>query len=323
MQSELRPGSPTADALKGSKQSAFKRLDKMPAGEVFYIGMNMSPAMVKSLGSMMTGMVADPDAKGGKALAEAVNEWAKTGPSQSVAAMKYPLAGVSVAKSADPDKTLAAAIKMFKAMGAGGAYQNANLKKKPEIKEKAEKYKDIEFTSVHMVFDWDKTMAATGGQQLPAAAKKAMVQGMKKLMGESLNTWVGSDGKEIVQVYGKDWAAAKKLLDQYFEGTDAVGADKAFVARRKELPHEATFLMEMDVIQYGAAILDFMKPMLAASAPGVAANIPNPVKGTPGYIGMAVTLSPDAAALTLSSHRTRSSRSIKTTFRRCCRKASK
>jgi hypothetical protein len=294
MQSEVRAGSPTADALKGSKQSAFKNLAKMPAGEVFYVGMEISPNMAKSLGSMMTGLTADPDSKGAKAMAEALSEWSKSAPSESIGGVKYPLSGVQVAKSADPGKTLAASLKMFKAMGAEGAFQNAHFKGKPEVKEKAEKYMAIDFASIHMVFDWEKTMAdAGGGKEMPEAMKKQMVEGMKKLIGDSLNSWIGTDGKQIIQVFAKDWGSAEKLLDQYFKGANTVGDEKAFAAARKEMPAEATFLMEIDAVQYTAVILDFVKPLIETAAPAVAAKFPAPIKGTPGYIGMAVTLTPE------------------------------
>jgi len=299
MQSELRPGSATSDALKGSKQSAFKQLAKMPAGEVFYVGMEISPAMAKSLGSMMTGLTADPDSEGAKAMAEAFSQWSKSPPSESIGGVKYPLSGVQIAKSADPEKTLATSLKMYRAMGAEGAFQNAHFKEKPQVKEKAEKYMGIDFTSVHMVFDWEKSMEAASGKEMPEAMKKQMIEGMKKLMGDSLNSWIGTDGKEIIQVFAKDWDEAEKLLDQYFKGVDTVGKDKAFAAARKGLPAEATFLMEMDVVQYTAVILDFIKPIMEASAPQVAANFPKPVKGAPGYVGMAVTLSPERGGFDL------------------------
>jgi hypothetical protein len=233
-------------------------------------------------------------------MAEAFSEWSKSAPSESIGGVKYPLSGVQVARSADPEKTLAASLKMYKAMGAEGAFQNAHFKEKPQVKEKAEKYGNIDFASVHMVFDWEKTMEAAGvGKGGPGPDTKQMVEGMKKLMGESLNTWVGTDGKEIIQVFAKDWEGAEKLLDQYSNGKDTVGEDKAFAAARKGLPAEATFLMEIDVVQYTAVILDFIKPIIEASAPPLAANFPKPVKGAPGYVGMAVTLSPERGGFDL------------------------
>jgi hypothetical protein len=298
MQSEVRAGSPTADALKGSKQSAFKDLAKLPAGEVFYVGMETSPNMAKSLGSMMTGLTADPDSKGAKAMAEAFSEWSKSAPSESIGGLKYPLSGVQLAKSADPEKTLAASLKMFKAMGAEGAFQNAHFKEKPEVKEKAEKYKDIDFASIHMVFDWEKSLeAAGGGKDMPEAMKKQMVEGMKKLMGDSLNSWIGTDGKQIIQVFAKDWESAEKLLDQYFKGANTIGDEKAFAAARKEMPAEATFLMEIDAVQYTAVILDFVRPLVEASPLG--AKVPKAPKGTPAYLGVAVTLTPERGGFDL------------------------
>ena len=300
MQSEVRAGSPTADALKGSKQSAFKDLGKMPAGEVFYVGMEISPDMAKSLGSMLTGLTADPNSEGAKTMVEAFNEWSKSGLSESLGGLKYPLSGVQIAKSADPEKTVAASLKMFKAMGAEGGFQNAHFKEKPQVKEKAEKYNGIDFTSIHMVFDWEKSMeAATGGKEMPEAMKKQMVEGMKKLMGDSVNCWIGTDGKEIIQVFAKDWTSAEKLLDQYSKGADTVADDKAFAVSRKELPAEATFLMEIDAIQYTAVILDFVKPLIEVSAPQAAAKFPAPIKGTPGYVGVAVTLTPERGGFDL------------------------
>jgi hypothetical protein len=299
-QSEVRPGSPTADLLKGSKQSAFKDLAKLPAGEVFYTGMEISPVLVKSLGTMMLGLSSDPDSKGAKAMAEAFDEWSKSAPFESIGAFRYPVSGVQVQKSAEPEKALAASIKMLKAMGAEGGFQNVYFKEKPVIKEKAEKYKDIDFTSIHMVFDLEKAMAAgSGGKEMPEAMKKQMAEAMKKLMGESLNSWIGTDGKAVVQVMAKDWESAEKLLDQYFKGADTVGDEKAFAAVRKELPAEATFLMQIDAVQYAAVMLDFIKPIIEASGAPLPAKFPTPVKGTPGYLGVAVTLAPDRGGFDL------------------------
>jgi len=294
-QSEVRAGSPTADLLKGSKQSAFTDLAKLPAGQVFYTGMEISPVFLKSLGSMMLGLTADPDSKGAKDMAAAFDAWSKTGATESIGAVSYPISGVYVMKAAEPEKAVAASIQMLKAMGAEGGFQNVYFKEKPTVKEKAEKYKDIDFTSIHMVFDLEKTMSAggAGGKEMPEAMKKQMAEGMKKLMGESLNSWIGTDGKEIVQVMAKDWKSAEKLLDQYFKGADTAGADKAFAAVRKELPPEATFLMQIDAVQYVAVILDFVKPLIEASAPPLAAKFPKPIKGTPAYLGVAVTLTPE------------------------------
>ena len=179
---------------------------------------------------------------------------------------------------------------MLQAMGSEGGFMNVYFKDKPEIKPNAEKYGAVSFTSVHMVWDLDKTMAAAGAQ-LPDAFKKQMAEGMKKLMGEDLNVWIGTDGKAVIEVTGKDWESAQKTLDQYFKGQGAVGDDKAFTAARKLLPKQASVVVLVDVVQYAGDILDFITPLLQSSgAPGLPAKFPKPVKDKPGFAGFAVSL---------------------------------
>ena len=47
---------------------------------------------------------------------------------------------------------------------------------------------------------------------------KQMADAMKKMMGEGVNSWFGSDGKVYVQVTAKDWEAARRQLDEYLDG---------------------------------------------------------------------------------------------------------
>ncbi|HVS35132.1 MAG TPA: hypothetical protein VMS17_06085 [Gemmataceae bacterium] len=293
---DLRTGTPTADLLKTAKTSPFPDLGRLPAGQVFYSGMELDPTLLKFAGSVLTGLSADPNAKGAKEFQEAFDEWIKAGPSQALGSVTYPVAGVSVMKCSDPDKAAAAAIKMLQAMGTEGGFQNVYLKDKPEIKPNAEKMGNISFTSVHMVWDLDKSMGAAGAQ-LPDALRTKMVEGMKKLMGDDLNAWIGVGNGTVVQVTGKDWDSAKKALDQFSKGQGGVGDDKAFAAVRKQLPEQASVVMEIDVVQYVGDLLDFITPVLQGSgAPGVPAKFPKAVKDQPGFAGFALTLRPDGAA---------------------------
>ena len=121
---------------------------------------------------------------------------------------------------------------------------------------------------------------------------------MRKMMGEGTTTWLGSDGKEVVQVTAKDWDAAKELLDQYYKGQDRAGDDKAFAAARKELPAKATVVELIDVMQYAKLIIDVVKPALgAAGTKAPVLNLPAAVKGQPSYIGVAATLEGDSAGM--------------------------
>ena len=293
----VRSGTPTADLLKTAKTGSFAELAKMPAGNVFYIGMELDPTLLKFAGSLLTGLAADPDAKGAKEFLEAFDDWIKAGPSESLGAASYPIAGVTVLKCADPEKAVAANIKMLQAMGTEGGFQNVYFKDKPEVKPNAEKYGAISFTSIHMVWDLEKTMSAGGAAQLPDALKKQMVEGMKKLMGEELNSWIGVDGKSVINVMGKDWESAKKTLNQYTKDQGAIGDDKGFTAVRKELPEQASVVAVMDVVQYAGDLLDFATPILQASGAPLPAKFPKAVKDKPGFAGFAITLRSDGVAL--------------------------
>ena len=312
---EVRPGcvalhyevgfqadSKTAGLFKDSKLGAFKDLEKLPAGQFVYVGMSISPALTKLIGPLMHGLAADPDSKGGKDLAEAFEQWLKAGPTEQVVSSAMPPAGVSILKCAEPKKAVKAAVQMLEAQGEEGGLLSAFLKGKPEVKPDAEKYQDVDFTYIHMEFDFDKL---TSGMEIPEAMRKQQRELMQKMMGEGMTAWLGTDGKEVVQVTAKDWDAAKKLLDQYYKGENTVGDDKAFVTARKELPAEATVVELIDVIQYANLMIDILKPAmealaLASTAEGTKApvlKLPEPVKGQPSYIGFAATLEGDSASM--------------------------
>jgi hypothetical protein len=296
---EFRASTPTTDLLKGSKTVAFKDLGKLPAGDVFYAGMVIGPSLTKLFTSIMAAMASDPNAKGGKAMVEAYEAWAKAGPTEVLSAVTYPTAGVSVTKADDPAKLMEASVKVLTVMGEEGAFPNVYFKDKPEIKPNAQKYHDISFTSIHMVWDLDKMLSASSAQ-LPEAARKQMTEAMKKMMGEEMNAWIGADGKSVIQVTAKDWDSAQKVLDQYFKGEGGAGDDKSFAAVRKALPEQASVVALIDVVQAVGDILDFVKPILDASGAPVPNKFPKPIKGKPGFIGFAITLEPDRCGCDLS-----------------------
>jgi hypothetical protein len=291
----LRPGSATADLLKGSKATAFKDLGKLPAGELYYVGMNTSPALAKLSSQFLLGMAGDPDGKGAKALAEAAEEFYKSDPGEIVAGFNFPPAGLSVMTPAAPEKLVALQLRMYQAMSGGDTFRESFLKGKPEVKEKAIKYKNFELNSAHFVFDFDKWFLPKGpGGDLPEAERKRMVEFMKKLVGEEMNVWFGTDGKAVVQVTAKDFSTAQALLDQFTKGSGGAGDDKGFADVRKELPAEATMLGLIDAVGYANFVADMMRASFAGPAPpGGGPKVPPPIQGRTAYVGFAATLDPE------------------------------
>jgi hypothetical protein len=295
VEDEWRPGSATADLLKGSKATAFKDLGKLPPGELYYLGMNTSPALAKLSGQFLLAMIGEPEGKQAKALVEAVEEFYKSDPGEVVAGFNLPPAGLSVMTPAAPEKLVAAQLKMYQAMTAGDSLLNMFFKGKPEVKEKVVKYKNFELNSAHFVWDFEKWVPPTGpgGRDLPEKERKRMAEFMKKVVGDEVNVWFGTDGKTVVQVTAKDFPTAQALLDQYTKGAGGAGDDKGFADVRKELPAEATVLVLIDAVGYANFVADMMRASFAETAPPGGPKVPPPIQGKTAYVGFAVTLDPE------------------------------
>jgi hypothetical protein len=249
--------------------------------------------MAKFAGRAMLGLAKDPDAKEAKELAEAMEEFYKSNPGETVGAANVPPSGVQFWYSPAPDKTIAAQLKMFKAFGGGDAFQNVYFKNKPKVEEKTVKYRNYELNSVHFVWDIEKTLANTkpNGQEMPEAMRKQMADVLKRLMGDELNVWFGTDGKNVIQVTAKDFGAAQKMLDQYFKGESPAADDKSFAETRKDAPAETTLLMLIDAVQYSNVIVEVMRPFMEAQAVGM--KLPPPIKGKSGFLALSAELSPE------------------------------
>jgi hypothetical protein len=300
-QTEIKPGSETAKALAGAKPNAFAGLGRMPAGQLYYSGFQTGPALYKALGPVMFGAMAANDPAAAKKMQAATDELMKAGPGGRIDGFSLPPSGVQVYQYKDPARAVEAQFQLLQALGSGATLQSGMLKEKPVIKKNARKYRDIEMTWAHVVWDLEKMAEASGAGAgaLPEEARKQLADGMKKLMGSEMNLWFGSDGKEVIQVVAKDWEAAEKLLDQYFNRQKTVGDVAAFRRARKELPAEATLVMLFDVVQYAAAVLDFVKPLLGGAMP-LPPNFPAaPDKAKPTYMGIAATAVPERASFDL------------------------
>jgi hypothetical protein len=299
LQTELRADTPTAKALAGARQSAFKGMDGLPSGQLIYVGMEANKWIMAVSSEMTFGASTDAASKEGKALRAAIDELVAADPGTILSAYSLPMRGVQVSHFGDAAKAFDAQTKLLQALGSGTAYGGGFLKGKPTITPKAEKFKDIEFTHVEMKWDPEKIAEAggPGGVALSDEMKKQLGEAFKKMMGEGVNTWVGTDGKAVLQITAKDWADARKLLEDHFNGTGTAGSTAAFRDVRKELPAEATVVTLIDFVRYAGIILDFAKPIIENSVP-LPLKIPSAPANAPAtYSGAAITLKGDRAGL--------------------------
>jgi hypothetical protein len=294
VQSDLRNGSTTSAELKGLKLSAFEGLDRLLPGEVVYTGLQTSTRMLEALGGLMLGA----SGQEGKAFSQALELLAKAGPGTRVDSSALPVSGVQVWHFEDPKKAVAAEVKLFEAAQAGSGLQGGIVKEKPEIKRSARKYGDFDLNAVELTWDLDK-MAEQGSRELPEEIKKHLVEGMKSLVGEKLGVWFGTDGKVLLQVTAPDWDKASELLDRYFKGNKTAGDVAAFRNVRKELPAEANMIFLMDLVRYGVAIVDMIKPMFGGLLPLPPGYPAKPGKDAATYVGAAVALQAERGSVDL------------------------
>jgi hypothetical protein len=299
-ETELRPGTATSKALKDSKPARFDTLGLLPAGNMFYTAAEYSPELMRVINSLALSSV-DLDTKEGKALKAALEEVEKAPQRSKVEGMNLPPSGLQVWTARDPVKTLEAQLKVLEALSSGATFSSGIVKDKPEVKKDAQKYKDISFTSVKINFDLEKMAEAFGaGNEIPAALKKQIADGLKELLGESVHTWVGTDGKLGFQVTAKDWAGAQKILDGYFKEEKTLAGQAGFRTIRKDLPEEANFLLLVDLVRYASSIIELMKPLIQGQGVQIPANYPAALpKDRYSYMGFGVILTPERASLDL------------------------
>lgn len=286
---EVRKDTATGKFLGQNQVSTFKELDRLPAGQLIYTGVQTSPTLFQTLGGLIQGVTANLDGKEMKDVKQALEQLGKADPKSLVGSASLPPAGVQVWSYAEPAKALAAQIKLIEGLTGGHTYVGGLLKEKPVIKAKARKYGDVEFTSVKLVWDPEK-MVEQSGATLTEDQKKAFVESMRKMMGDEAHSWYGSDGKHLLQVTAPDWSAAEKLLDDYSKGQSAIGKVAAFRDVRKELPAEATILAQFDLARYVGVMVNYVKPILPPQAQLPAKYPPAIPKDRLSFAGMAITM---------------------------------
>jgi hypothetical protein len=291
LETELRDGTATAKAIEGNKLSPFKGMDGLPSDQLIYSCLESNKWLTSSLGRMTFGTSIDPDSKEGKALQAAIDEMVKADPGTLVSGFNIPMQGVKITHYGDPSKGLDSELKMLGALLSGASYSGGLLKEKPKVTPKAQKYGDFEFTGVELKWDLEKMSRDAGGSTpLPDEVKKQIAEGLRRFLGEKQTTWIGTDGKVVLQVTASDWAAAEKLLDNYAKGTHSAGTLAAYRDIRKELPAEASAIALVDVVRGVGVILEFTKPILENVIP-VPVKLPAaPANVASSYSGGALTL---------------------------------
>jgi hypothetical protein len=259
-----------------------ENLGGLAAGRLAYMGMRLDSELTRFVLRYQFGAV------GGQGEArKAMADLLKAGPQTLIGESSMPPEGVQVTTYADPDKAVAASLKLYGAFKDGQTFASLPIKGKPTVKADAEEYKGFKLNHVSMTFDLEKMgeNLPQGGADLAAAMKKAFG-------GDTMKIWYGTDGKVVVQVTARDWERARKLLDQYLDGRNTAGQQKAFQTTLQNLPEQTSMVTLKDLPQYLQAVTEMIGPMFKGQ--GLPINIPTlkAPKGRYSYLGLAVTMQP-------------------------------
>jgi hypothetical protein len=297
LMAQFLPKTETSNFLSTLKLNKLDELGALPSGQMSYSAMRLDPKVAKSLMSLLEGAGADDDDdKIKKAIEEALEGLNDAGLESTISASSMPAATLEVSQYKNPEKAVSASLKLMQALGKSSSFQNVPLKSKPEIKEGAETFGKFKLHAVKLSFDMEKALA-----ELPEGIKEATKASMLRMLGgETVNVWMGTDGKNVVSVTAKDWKTAKGLLEQYADGAKSVAKDESYLLTRKNLPTESTMVTLFDGAQLVFMILDMFKE-IAQAVPGFPGALPElkPVEGKPAYLGFSLSLKPEHAGIDL------------------------
>ncbi len=291
---------PSAKLLAKEQPTPLDRLGSLPKGQAFYAAGRLTPQLSQAAQGLAPDFaVGEGEEKAAAAIEKYADLSAAARGEGWISAGSGPKGSLQVSFPADPAKLVEAQVKVLKNLPADGRYQNVVLKERPELKEGERAHRGFTLDRVTLIPDFE----ATAGNIPDENVRKAAIESMRKLVGDKTTYWFGTDGKRFVQVAGKDWDAAGKLLDAYLDGKE-VGADETFQAVRKQLPAEASQVMIAEVGATVASFGGYVKSVAEAmpGLPGLDVPELKPAPGSaPAYVGAAVVLKPGSAGLTVTA----------------------
>lgn len=293
VQAQFADDTASAKLLQAESPGPLADLGRLPAGLTSYAGWKFGKRFVQVTRGLMADAEfapADDDEKGNAAVKKRQAELTAAGPRGEVAGVGREANSLTVTNYADPKKAVAALLGCYEAMAAGGRVKGAVLKDAPKVTAEAREHAGFTFAEVKLAFDFEATV-----KDLPDGAKETTLAQLKRTLSEQTTVWVGTDGKAVVQVIAKDWAAATAALDGYLDNKKSVGAVDGFKQARRQLPADATLLMMVNVGEVATMLLDTFRAMGDAMSNLPAIKKLKPLTGPPAFIGLAVALAGDTA----------------------------
>lgn len=278
----VKPGPDVAKAIASGRAGSAQELGRMPADAAFFVSMNMDGKALAEQGqSLWMGML-ESMAPGSAELKRAREQFRDLGPIEAVGAgtLVKGMRGLNVYKVGDPKAYLAATRAMMRALKPGPG--SVSFYKDITIEEGVQTHRGFRFDHMVATFDRDKLAA-----QNPGGA------GFQDSLGDSMKSWLGTDGQRMIQVMAPSWDDAKAQLDAFLDGKATIGATAGYKSLRSRLPEQSSMLMIMGA----QGLVRMIAAQLQAAAGAGKDAKPAPadaLAGEPALFGFSLTPRPPA-----------------------------
>jgi hypothetical protein len=295
LQAQFAEDTTSVKLLKAETPGPQSDVAKLPAGLNSYSGSSFGKKIIETVHGLSPEFApADDDEKGNEAIEKLQKELLAAGLKSDVSASGAPDVALNVATYTDPKKAVAATIGCYEAMSAGGRIQSVVLKDAPKTFANARKYKGFTFTEVRLSYDFEATV-----RDLPENLRENTLAQIKRTVGEKMLVWIGTDGKSVVELSGKNWDTASSALERFFEGKEPLGDTDGYKLTRKNLPADASLLMMFETAETLTMLLDTLRALEGTIPDFPKIGKIKPLKGDHTFIGVAVTLKGDTASANL------------------------
>jgi hypothetical protein len=285
----IAPDSKTGAFLQGAKPSALPELASLPGGQMMYQVIQADSNLYRRLLPLMQGFLAEGDDQRAKAMQAALKLLADANPRTLAQGADLRGDGLMVTHYENLNKAAEAHLKLFQLLKEAEGFRFMPLKK-VAVKPNDRTHRNFRLHSAEMAWDLEQMLGRQPGG-------KEMVDAMKKLVGEGMQIWFGTDGKVFVQVSARDWETARGYLDQFLDGNSGIGQQPAYRQTRQQLPEQASMVMLMNLPKYFQVMSDYVQAIMSATGFGGNRPVPPARMGEAFYAGVAVTVQAEQVSL--------------------------
>jgi hypothetical protein len=271
-----KPGTKAGKFLAELKPAGTEGLAKLPADLGTYTFFNMDAALAQQFQAMSTSLIS-ADGKPTPGTEQAVKLLADLGTTRTYGGMSMGSAdgmrGLAVAEAKDASALVEAQKLSIQSLAGQDNGALAGMFKSVTFAPGAESYKGFTFNKTTMTVDVEKL----GGAESPGGKTILNMYG-----GDTISTFTGTDGKVVLTVFARDFAAAKPLIDAYLTPPSSpLGSKLSYVAVRKQFPDQVSVLGLVSA----QAIVKQIVGQLASTLGNGAIKVPSDLPAEPVFFG--------------------------------------